>query len=129
MLRCHDYVLSIALLACVTGCGDAHTARDSGGASPAAQNPGPTANLVDMKGVRHRLPQADADFLAGLVSEKPDVDTTDHIALDPPYRVLVNDVDFALEPHELILMHKGGTRLWKSSGVRERILKAAGISK
>ena len=101
---------------------DALTNGDS--AAPAAQA---TAILVDMDGVRHRLPQAEANFLAGLTSAKPDVDTTDHLSLDPPYRVIVDGVDLALEPDELILMHRGGTRQWNSSGVRARILAAAKI--
>lgn len=84
-----------------------------------------TAFLVDMDGVRHRLPQAEADSLNGLVSARPDGDTTDHINLDPPYRVIVNAIDLALEPDELILMHRGGTKRWNSSGVRARILAAA----
>lgn len=86
-----------------------------------------TAFLLDMAGARHRLPQAEADFLAGLTAVKPAADSTDHIGLDPPYRVIVEQVDFALEADELILMHRGGTKHWNSSGVRARVLAAAGI--
>jgi len=87
-----------------------------------------TASLVDMNGGKHRLPQAEADFLAALVSARPDADTTDHISLDSPYRVIVDKVDLALEPDGLILMHRDGTRHWKSPGVRVRVLAAACIN-
>ena len=96
--------------------------RSAAPASPAS------AILVDMDGVRHRLPQAEADFLAKVVAVQPDVDTTDHISLDPPYRVIVDGDDLALEPDELILMHRGGTKSWNSSAVRARVLAAAGIA-
>ncbi len=84
-----------------------------------------------MDGVRHRLSQTEADFLAGLVSAKPDVDTPDRIKLDPKYSVIVDGVDLALQPDELILLHRGGTKIWKSAGVRTRILrgKSGGAAK
>lgn len=54
-----------------------------------------TAFLVDIDAVRHRLSQTEADFLARLASAQPDVDTTDHISLDPQYRVILDGVDLA----------------------------------
>lgn len=91
------------------------------GARPAAA----TAFVVDMDGVIRRLPQAEADFLTGLVSARPDGDTTDQISLDPAYRLIVDGLDLALEPHELVLTHRGGAKRWSSSGVRARIPAAA----
>jgi hypothetical protein len=89
--------------------------------------PAATAFLIDMDGAKHWLPKGETDFLSGVVSRRPDVETTDHISLDPPYRVVVDELDLALEPDELILMHRGGTKTWNSSGVRDRILAAVGI--
>jgi hypothetical protein len=89
--------------------------------------PAATAFLIDMDGAKHRLPMAETSFLAGVVSRRPDVDTADHIKFDPKYRVIVDGVDLALQPDELILMHRGGTKSWNSSGVRARILASAGI--
>lgn len=96
------------------------------GCSGNAPEPAPpaTAVLVDMDGVRHRLPQEEADYLAGLVAARPDTDTPDHLALDPPYRVIVNGVDLALRPDELTLMHRDGTRTWNAPGVQKRVLEA-----
>jgi len=91
-----------------------------------ASAPPATAVLVDMDGVRHRLPQAEADYLAGIAAATPDTDTPDHIALDPPYRVIVDGVDLALRPDELTLMHGDGTRTWNAPGVQQRILKTVG---
>ncbi len=89
--------------------------------------PAATAVLIDTDAARHWLPKAESDFLAAVVARKPDVETTDQLSLDPPYRVIVNELDLALEPDELILMHGGGTTRWKSPGVRDRILTQAGI--
>lgn len=93
-----------------------------------APTPGPaaTAVLVDMDGVRHGLPQAEASYLAGIVAAVPDTDTPDHIALDPPYRVILDGLDLALGSDELTLMHRDGTRTWNAPGVRSRLLKAVG---
>jgi|GEM_PF-3204756 len=87
-----------------------------------------SAFVIDMDAARHELPQAELDFLFDLIAREPDVDTPDHINLDPPYRVIVESLDLALEPDELILMHKNGTKRWKSAGVRNRILASVGIS-
>jgi hypothetical protein len=103
---------------------DTSTSNSEKSATPASSA---TAILIDMDGVRHELPQSEAEFLAEVVSTQPDVDTTDHITLDPPYRVILNGDDLALEPDELILMHRGGAKSWNSSGVRARILAAVGI--
>ena len=127
MLKYHDYAISVFLLAFVAGCGDTQTTGTRRGATAAAQNRESTAFLVDMDGVRHRLSQTEADFLAGLVSAKPDVDTPDRIKLDPKYRVIIDEVDLALQPDELILKHRGGTKFWRSTGVRARILAVAGM--
>lgn len=89
---------------------------------PPIVSPAATAVLVDMEGIRHALPQAEADALAALIAATPDVDTPDHISLDPPYRVIVNGLDLALQNDELTLMHRRGTKRWKAPGVQARIL-------
>ena len=90
----------------------------------AVRAPAPVAVLIDMDGVRHRVPQAESDYLAGLVAATPDTDASDHLSLDPPYRVIVDGLDLALQPDELILMHRGGTKRWIAPGVRQRVLSA-----
>ena len=94
--------------------------------SPPASPPPASAVLIDMDGVRHRLPQAEADFLAGIVAAAPDTDSPDSLSLDPPYRVIVDTRDLALQPDELILMHRDGTKRWSAPGVQQRILKVVG---
>ncbi len=84
-----------------------------------------TACLIDTDGVRYWLPKAETKFLSDVISA--DVDITAPVSLKPSYTVIIDGVDFALEPDELIWMVPDGTKRWNSPGVRQRILTAAGI--
>jgi len=118
---------AVVVLVFFCGCSDHKPKRKS--ANEEIANSDKKVELVDTDGKRHELKGKDKIFLIDLLSKNPDSDYDEHMKLDPMYRFFIGDIDYALEPDRVILMHKNGTKIWKSPGVRNRILGTLKSSK
>lgn len=71
----------------------------------------------------YRLLPDGQKILESLLARKPDTDIKAGISLEPSGVLMLNNIEYWIEPDEIILSANDGTKVWEKNGIRKDLIQ------